>query len=147
MRKLLIALASGVIFGFGLIVSAMISPGKVLAFLDVAAPSWDPSLALVLASAVIVSALGFALGRRREAPLFAATFNGPSSRSLDKKLLSGAALFGVGWGLVGYCPGPALVALSLGAPAALVFIVAMLVGMGLFAIQEHYRAARAGAAL
>src|SRR3546814_5706635 len=70
MRKLLIALASGLIFGFGLIVSAMISPGKVLAFLDVAAPSWDPSLALVLASAVIVSALGFALGRRREAPLF-----------------------------------------------------------------------------
>src|SRR3546814_20677594 len=94
----------------------------------------------------MVSALGFALGRRRDAPLFAATFNGPSSRSLDKKLLSGAALFGVGWGLVGSCPGPALVALSLGAPAALVFIVAMLVGLGLFAIQATSCAARAGAA-
>src|SRR3546814_9008604 len=93
----------------------------------------------------MVSALGFALGRRRDAPLFAATFNGPSSRSLDKKLLSGAALFGVGWGLVGYCPGPALVALSLGAPAALVFVVAMLVGMGIFAVQERYRTARAAA--
>ena len=79
------------------------------------------------------------------APLFATTFNGPSSRSLDKKLLSGAALFGVGWGLVGYCPGPALVALSLGAPTALVFVIAMLVGMGVFAVQERYRAARAGA--
>jgi uncharacterized membrane protein YedE/YeeE len=99
---------------------------------------------LVLASAVMVSALGFALGRRRDAPLFAPAFNGPSSRSLDK-LLSGAALFGVGWGLVGYCPGPALVALSLGAPAALVFVVAMLAGMGVFALQERYRAARPGA--
>jgi uncharacterized membrane protein YedE/YeeE len=144
MRKLLIALASGLIFGFGLIVSAMIAPSKVLAFLDVAAPSWDPSLALVLASAVMVSALGFALGRGANAPLFAPAFNGPSSRSLDK-LLSGAALFGVGWGLVGYCPGPALVALSLGAPAALVFVVAMLAGMGVFALQERYRAARPGA--
>ena len=145
MKKLLVALASGFIFGLGLIVSAMVSPGKVLAFLDVTAPAWDPSLALVLVSAVIVSALGFAIGRRREAPLFAATFNGPSNRSLDGKLLSGAALFGIGWGLVGYCPGPALVALSLGAPAALVFVIAMLVGMCLFALLQRHQAAAVGA--
>lgn len=144
MKKLLVALASGLIFGLGLIVSAMVSPSKVLAFLDVTAPAWDPSLALVLVSAVIVSTLGFALGRRREAPLFAAGFNGPSNRALDGKLLVGAALFGIGWGLVGYCPGPALVALSLRAPAALVFVMAMLVGMGSFAVLEHYRAARVG---
>jgi uncharacterized membrane protein YedE/YeeE len=142
--KLLAALASGFIFGLGLIVSAMVSPSKVLAFLDVTSPSWDPSLVLVLVSAVIVAALGFALGRRRTAPLFAATFNGPSNRALDGKLLVGAALFGIGWGLVGYCPGPALVALSLGAPAALVFVMAMLVGMGSFALLERYRAARVG---
>lgn len=144
MKKLLVALASGFIFGLGLIVSAMVSPGKVLAFLDITAPSWDPSLVLVLVSAVIVSALGFALGRRRGAPLFAAAFNGPSNRALDGKLLVGTALFGIGWGLVGYCPGPALVALSLGAPAALVFVMAMLVGMGSFAFLERYRAARVG---
>lgn len=120
----------------------MVSPGKVLAFLDITAPSWDPSLVVVLVSAVIVSASGFALGRRRNAPLLAAAFNGPSNRTLDGKLLVGAALFGMGWGLVGYCPGPALVALSLGAPAALVFVMAMLVGMGSFALLERYQAAR-----
>lgn len=144
MTKLLAALASGFTFGLGLIVSAMVSPGKVLAFLDVTSPSWDPSLVLVLVSAVIVSALGFALGRRRNAPLFAIAFNGPANRTLDGKLLAGAALFGIGWGLVGYCPGPALVAVSLGAPAAVVFVMAMLVGMGSFALLERYRAARVG---
>ena len=136
MRKLLIALASGLIFGFGLIVSAMIAPSKVLAFLDVAAPSWDPSLALVLASAVMVSALGFALGRRRDAPLFAPAFNGPSSRSLDKKLLSGAALFGVGWGIAGLCPGPGIAALVIEPMSAAVFVAAMLVGMAAVRLIE-----------
>ncbi|MDK2767983.1 MAG: YeeE/YedE family protein [Sphingomonas sp.] len=144
MKKLLVALASGLIFGLGLIVSAMVSPGKVLAFLDVTAPSWDPSLAVVLVSAVVVSAIGFEVGRRRKAPLFASAFNGPSNRALDGKLLVGAALFGIGWGLVGYCPGPALVALGLGAPPALVFIIAMLVGMGSFALLQRYQAAGAG---
>lgn len=145
MRKLLLALASGLVFGFGLIVSAMINPGKVLAFLDVTAPSWDPSLALVLASAVMVSALGYAIGRRRGSPILAPKFNGPSTRTLDTRLLFGAALFGVGWGLVGYCPGPVLVALSLEAPAALVFVAAMLAGMGLFALQERCRGAKVAA--
>ena len=142
MAKLLIALASGFIFGLGLIVSAMVSPSKVLAFLDVASPAWDPSLALVLLSAVTVSALGFAFGRNRKAPLFGPTFHGPSTRSLDKRLLSGAVLFGIGWGLVGYCPGPALVALTLGAPAALVFVIAMLVGMSLYGLLQRHQVAR-----
>lgn len=145
MRKLLVALASGLIFGSGLIVSAMISPAKVLAFLDITAPAWDLSLALVLASAVIVSALGFEIGRRRGSPVLASQFNGPSDRSLDVRLLSGAALFGVGWGLVGYCPGPVLVALSLGAPSALAFVAAMLTGMSLFVLYERYRAAKVAA--
>ncbi len=131
MSLIISAFASGLLFGLGLVISEMVNPAKVLGFLDVFG-NWDPSLALVLASAVMVSALGFALGRRRDAPLFAPAFNGPSSRSLDKKLLSGAALFGVGWGLVGLCPGPALTALTFGPWQVFVFITAMMTGMALF---------------
>lgn len=130
------ALISGLTFGLGLIVSGMVSPGKVLAFLDVAGGAWDPSLALVLLSAVGVSALGVAIAGRRGAPLLAEAFSGPVRQTLDRKLLLGASLFGVGWGLVGYCPGPALAALALGAPAALAFVAAMLAGMGLYALLD-----------
>lgn len=136
MLRPLVALISGLFFGLGLIVSGMVSPGKVLAFLDFSGPAWDPSLALVLLSAVGVSALGAALGRHRGAPLLAPTFSGPPRQTLDGRLLLGAALFGVGWGLVGYCPGPALAALALGAPTAWVFVAAMLVGMGLFGMFD-----------
>ena len=136
MLRPLVALISGLIFGLGLIVSGMVSPGKVLAFLDLAGPVWDPSLPLVLLSAVGVSALGAALGRRRGAPLLAPAFSGPLRQTLNGRLLLGAALFGVGWGLVGYCPGPALAALALGAPTAWVFVAAMLGGMGLFAMFD-----------
>lgn len=128
--KPLVALCSGLLFGVGLMVSAMGSPARVLAFLDVYGSDWDPSLALVLITAVAVSGVGFVVARRRSAPLFAADFSGPASRVVDRKLLAGAALFGVGWGLVGYCPGPALAAWALGAPSAPVFLAAMLVGMG-----------------
>ena len=138
------ALISGLTFGLGLIVSGMVSPGKVLAFLDVAGGAWDPSLALVLLSAVGVSALGVAIAGRRGAPLLAEAFSGPVRQTLDRKLLLGASLFGVGWGLVGYCPGPALAALALGAPAALAFVAAMLAGMGLYALLD-LRAPRARA--
>ena len=145
MLRPLVALASGLIFGLGLIVSGMVSPGKVLAFLDIAGAAWDPSLALVLISAVVVSALGAAVARRRKSPLLAPAFSGPLRQALDGRLLLGAALFGVGWGLVGYCPGPALAALALGAPAALAFVVAMLVGMGLFTVFDQRTLSREGA--
>ena len=144
MLKVAAALISGLTFGLGLIVSGMVSPGKVLAFLDVAGGAWDPSLALVLLSAVGVSALGVAIAGRRGAPLLAEAFSGPVRQTFDRKLLLGASLFGVGWGLVGYCPGPALAALALGAPAALAFVAAMLAGMGLYALLD-LRAPRARA--
>lgn len=137
MLRPLVALISGLIFGFGLIVSGMVSPGKVLAFLDLAGSAWDPSLALVLLSALSISALGAALGRRRGSPLLAPAFSGPLRQTLDGRLLLGAALFGVGWGMVGYCPGPALAALAVGAPTAWAFVAAMLAGMGLFAIFDR----------
>lgn len=140
MLKPFAALSSGLLFGIGLVVSGMVSPRKVLAFLDVYGGDWDPSLALVLIAAVSVSAIGFAVSRRRSAPLFAAGFVEPASRVVDRKLLAGAALFGMGWGLVGYCPGPALAAVALGAPSALVFGAAMLVGMGLYAGLHRLRA-------
>lgn len=137
MLRPFVALISGLTFGLGLIVSGMVSPGKVLAFLDIAGPAWDPSLALVLLSAVGVSALGVAVAGRRKTPLLAKAFSGPLRQTVDRNLLLGAGLFGVGWGLVGYCPGPALAALGLGAPMALAFVAAMLVGMGLFTLFER----------
>ena len=143
MLRLLVAVASGLIFGLGLIVSDMVNPSKVLAFLDITGAAWDPSLALVLASAVSVSALGAVLGRQRKSPLLAPAFFGPVTQALDARLLLGAAMFGVGWGLVGYCPGPALAASTLGAPTALAFVVAMLAGMSLFGFLNR-APARAG---
>ena len=136
MVRAFVALISGLIFSLGLIVSGMVSPGKVLAFLDITGRAWDPSLALVLISAVSVSAIGVAIAGRRKAPLLAASFSGPSRQNVDHSLLLGAALFGVGWGLVGYCPGPALAAAALGAPMAPAFVVAMLAGMGLFTLFD-----------
>lgn len=137
MLRPLFALISGLTFGLGLIISGMVSPAKVLAFLDIAGSAWDPSLALVLLSAVGVSALGVAIAGRRKTPLLAKTFSGPLRQTVDRKLLLGAALFGVGWGLVGYCPGPALAAVALGAPMAAAFVAAMLVGMGLFTLFQR----------
>ena len=136
MLRALVALISGLIFSLGLIVSGMVNPGKVLAFLDFTGRAWDPSLALVLISAVSVSAIGFAIAGRRKTPLLAAGFSEPLQQTVDRRLLLGAALFGVGWGLVGYCPGPALAASALGAPMALAFVAAMLVGMGLFTLFD-----------
>ncbi len=122
------ALLAGLVFGMGLVVSAMVDPAKVLGFLDLAG-DWDPSLALVMAGAIPVAAIGFALGRRRSRPVLAPAFQPPAAAGLDRPLLQGAAMFGVGWGLVGYCPGPALASLALGAWQGWVFAAAMLMGM------------------
>jgi len=126
-----IALASlvcGLIFGVGLVISGMTQPAKVLGFLDVLG-KWDPTLAFVMAGAVIVSAIGFAMTKRRSAPLFVARFDMPALSTIDRRLVAGAILFGVGWGLVGLCPGPALVNLASVLPTAMYFVGAMVVGM------------------
>lgn len=131
MALILSAFASGLIFGLGLLISQMVNPGKVLAFLDVFG-DWDPSLAVVMAAAVAASALGHLIAKRRLVPVFGTRMEIPTRRDLDPRLLAGAALFGVGWGLVGLCPGPALTALPLGLWQVFVFIASMLAGMALF---------------
>ncbi len=122
------ALLAGLLFGAGLCVSGMTWPAKVLAFLDVAGP-WDPSLAFVMAGAVATYATSSFFIRRRGAPLLAESFEPKPPAKLDPRLLGGAAIFGVGWGLSGYCPGPALVSLAALAPVTIAFIAAVATGM------------------
>lgn len=124
----LVNLALGLLFGIGLVVSGMSDPAKVLNFLDLAG-SFDPSLAFVMGGAVLVAFLGFRLALRRPHPLMAPHFQMPSRRDIDSRLIIGPALFGIGWGLGGFCPGPAFTALGLGASGTLVFVPAMLAGM------------------
>jgi len=121
------AFFAGGVFGIGLAEARMIDPRKVLAFLDVAC-AWDPSLPFVLGGAVVVAALGYRLVLRRPAPLFDARFQLPASVAIDVPLVVGAAVFGVGWGLGGYCPGPAIASLGYGNPEAFWFVPAMLAG-------------------
>lgn len=133
---LLAALLSGLLFGLGLTVSGMVNPAKVLGFLDFAG-HWDPSLALVMAAAIPVAALGFAVGHRRKAPLCAPAFAGPPKARVDTRLVTGAVLFGIGWGLAGFCPGPALASMGFGGWRVLVFVAAMLAGMAAFRILDR----------
>lgn len=124
----------GLIFGLGLLVSGMSNPAKVLNFLDFAAIStgtWDGSLAFVMAGAIAVTYVGFTLVLRRSQPLLAEKFHLPGKADLDARVIAGPAIFGIGWGLAGFCPGPAFTALGLGTTAAMVFVVAMLAGMWL----------------
>jgi len=121
-------LASGVVFGAGLSLSGMISPRKVLAFLDVAG-RWDPTLLLVMAAAVLTPMIAFRFVLRRDNPLLASKFHLPTRRDLDISLVGGAALFGVGWGVAGYCPGPAIAAFSVDLREPAIFGLAMVVGM------------------
>ena len=126
--RLAAALAAGLLFGVGLSLSVMLDPARVRGFLDVAG-AWDPSLVFVLGGAVTVSGLGYALARRLPRPAFDGRFHLPETRRVDGALILGAALFGIGWGLSGFCPGPAVAALSTGAVPAAVFVATMLVGM------------------
>lgn len=128
MKPVWTAFGAGGLFGVGLVVSGMTRPAKVIGFLDVGR-SWDPSLALVMAAAVAVHMTLYRLIVRRRAPLYDAGFHLPTRKDLDLRLVAGAALFGVGWGLGGYCPGPGLVSLGAGLLPALVFIAAMTAGM------------------
>lgn len=126
--RALTALLAGVLFGLGFGVSGLVNPAKVQAFLDVAG-NWDPSLAFVMAAAVAVTLLGYRLAIGRGRPLLDSAFALPTSTHLDVRLLGGSALFGVGWGLVGACPGPAVSAASFGAVKPLAFVAAMAAGM------------------
>jgi uncharacterized membrane protein YedE/YeeE len=134
----LIALLSGLIFGLGLILAGMANPAKVLAFLDVEG-AWDPSLALVMGGAAGVASLAFAVARRRHLSYLGATMRIPDSRVIDRRLVLGSLAFGIGWGMVGICPGPALVLLGSGSAKGIVFVGAMLLGMGIFAMLEKNR--------
>lgn len=122
------SLISGVLFGLGLAVSGLINPAKVLAFLDVAG-DWDPSLMATMGAAVAVTALGYRLVFAGGRPWLDPSFHLPRQTEADLRLIGGAALFGIGWGLVGFCPGPAVAAVSLGLPEPLIFVAAMLLGM------------------
>jgi uncharacterized membrane protein YedE/YeeE len=136
MPTILASFVCGLIFGAGLLISGMNQPEKVLGFLDIFG-GWDATLAFVMAGAVAVSAIGFALARRRAAPLFAAKFSWPERRDIDAPLVAGAILFGIGWGLVGICPGPALVNLAGLSGPVVVFVVAMLLGMRGFELWQR----------
>ncbi len=135
------AFAAGLVFGLGLIVSGMSDPAKVLGFLDVAG-RWDPSLAFVMGGAVLVAFLAFALARRRTANFLGGAMHLPTARDIDLRLLAGSVVFGVGWGLAGFCPGPALVAFGAGREKAAVFVAAMLGGMVLYHAAERLRLSR-----
>ena len=124
----LFAALSGLVFGIGLIASGMTDPAKVKGFLDLAG-AWDPSLGLVMGGAIVVGAVAFALAKRRERSWTGQRIELPRSKVIDTRLIGGGVLFGMGWGLAGYCPGPALVALGGGSASAGLFVLAMLVGM------------------
>jgi uncharacterized membrane protein YedE/YeeE len=126
--RVLVALIAGGLFGLGLIVSDMVNPARVLGFLDVAG-AWDPTLAFVMAGALIPMTVTWRIAATRPAPACGTTFPGAAAIRLDRRLIGGAVLFGTGWGMVGFCPGPALTALGTGSTEALIFTVAMLAGM------------------
>ena len=128
--------AVGLLFGIGLILSGMTDPGKVIGFLDLSG-AWDPSLALVMGGAILVGVFAFALAKKRTTTFLGGALQLPTSNDIDKRLLAGSLIFGAGWGLAGFCPGPAIVSLGSGQPKAAVFVLAMLVGMALFEWSER----------
>lgn len=137
----LLSFLAGLTFGIGLLVSGMANPEKVLGFLDLAG-LWDPSLALVMAGAIAVGVIAFRVAGSRQLTLLGRAFRLPSKGDIDKRLVIGSVLFGAGWGLAGFCPGPALVAMGAGQHKAVVFVVAMVVGMALFELLEKVRSNR-----
>lgn len=135
------SLLAGFVFGLGLIVSGMANPAKVLGFLDLAG-RWDPSLVFVMAGAIAVGLIAFYVAGKRTVSYCGAAMTLPTARGIDTRLVLGSALFGVGWGVAGFCPGPALVALGMGEIKAVVFVAAMLAGMGAFELLERRRRTR-----
>lgn len=140
-KKRMASLALGLLFGVGLTMSGMLQPQKVQDFLDFSdiKGRWDPSLALVMGGAVLITLLSFPLILRRNHPVLGTKFHVPTLKHLDSRLVTGAALFGVGWGLGGFCPGPALVGLVTGSRSSLVFVAAMVAGMALHRVYHDLR--------
>lgn len=136
--RLVVALASGVMFALGLIVSEMVNPAKVLAFLDFSG-RWDPTLVLVFLGGLAVAVPGMQWVLRQGRPVLAEKFSLPESSEIDWQLVAGAALFGAGWGLAGFCPGPAVTALGSGVPMVFVFVLAMIAGMAAYKILNRWR--------
>lgn len=140
-----VSLISGLLFAIGLGVAGMTQPTKVVGFLDITG-AWDPSLAFVMVGAIAVHFVAFRVVLKRPSPVFGGSFQIPTRRDIDPRLVAGAAIFGVGWGIAGFCPGPGLVSVMTGGAASLIFIGAMLAGMMLFKIVEEYLASRRSAA-
>lgn len=136
--RILMALITGLVFGIGLIVSGMTNPAKVLGFLDLAG-RWDPSLALVMAGAILVALPAFRVAARRRQSLLGEPMHLPTATRIDRRLVLGSLAFGAGWGLAGFCPGPALASLATGSMPPLIFCAAMLAGMGIFELLERRR--------
>lgn len=136
--SLFFSLLAGLIFGLGLIVAGMANPAKVLGFLDIGG-LWDPSLALVMAAAVAIATLGFAWAKKRKTSLLGQPLQLPTATRVDRRLMGGSMLFGIGWGLAGICPGPALVLLGTGIYKGVIFTAAMVAGMAIFSLIEHHR--------
>lgn len=137
----LTSLLVGLVFGIGLIVSGMTDPAKVIGFLDLAG-SWDPSLAFVMGGAILVGVFAFGIARKRQRSLLGAPMRLPTATVIDRRLVLGSLAFGAGWGLAGYCPGPALASLASGGEKPLIFTLAMLAGMALFEVLDRVSAAR-----
>lgn len=133
----LAAFFAGLVFGIGLIVSGMTDPAKVIGFLDLAG-RWDPSLAFVMVGAILVGAIGYAVARKRAVAFLGGTLHLSAARNIDRRLVLGSLVFGAGWGLAGFCPGPAVVSLGAGQDKAVVFVIAMLAGMALFELAEAF---------
>lgn len=136
----LASLIAGLIFGLGLMLSGMANPAKVLAFLDITG-KWDPSLLFVMAGAITVGFLAFSFGRKKTASLIGEPLRLPTARDIDRRLVLGSLIFGIGWGLAGYCPGPALATLFIGIKP-LVFVIAMIGGMAIYELLESLRRRR-----
>jgi len=144
MARVLSALIIGLVFGSGIALSGMANPAKVLNFFDFAG-TWDPSLAFVMGGALIVTAIGYAVVLRRDAPVFDRSFHLPTRRDVDVPLIAGSAVFGIGWGITGFCPGGAIPALGLGQGDAWLFVGSMVGGIALARLARHRLAPRAAA--
>jgi len=132
----------GLVFGMGLLIAGMANPAKIVAFLDIAG-RWDPSLALVMVAAIAIGALGFGIARRRTRSVLGTPMQLPTTKHVDRRLVVGSLAFGIGWGLSGFCPGPALLATAAGYGKALAFVCAMAVGMTIHGVVERHRTAPA----
>ena len=134
--------AIGLLFGWGLLISGMTDPGKVIGFLDLAG-TWDPSLAFVMGGGILVGLIGFTVAKKRTRSILGSAMHFPTSRDIDRRLVLGSLTFGAGWGLAGFCPGPGIVAMGAGESKAALFVVAMIAGMLVFEVLDRWAKARA----